>query len=333
MITFRCPQCGFVIKADSRSAGQIARCNKCNERVRIPFSRSHPPRTRTPSPDSQASAMTGPRRRIPLFIGAVVLLAGAIIGTVLLVRPWSGTILGQTSVAPFGDSQGDQVREPEPMPLKGSLSGGVWLTRKNGSSEIIRGLNVYVFKALVEKRTVANPLGTFEKKALSAAELWRSPNARTIYADAMPEQLAGLANDAEKIAKEAHEYLQMPDTSTLELQRIYDLVVSLDRLWEQSEAWCPASLKLQRLVRVRELVGGDLLPTLLSSTVFVTKASTGIDGKYLIGDLGQTQYCLYALYNTDVFVIEWLVKVDVIGGEARANLSNDNASIIINRPS
>ena len=119
----------------------------------------------------------------------------------------------------------------------------------------------------------------------------------------------------------------------MDLNRVYTLVTAIDSFRERSEPWVAGSPELERLERVKDTIGADLIPTVMESGALVGSAKTGIDGKYAVGNLPEGDYCLYAMYSTDVFLVEWLVKTSVRGaGGAEQDLSNDNASIIINKP-
>ena len=134
------------------------------------------------------------------------------------------------------------------------------------------------------------------------------------------------------MATAARDLQKLSDGTPLELNRIYLLNRNIDRLWERLEPWLVGSLELERLARMRMAIRSDLIPVVMEAGAVVDRAKTGIDGKYAVSDLPEGDYCLYAHQLTDVFLVEWLLKTSVRGtGGVQQDLSNDNASIIINK--
>jgi hypothetical protein len=93
------------------------------------------------------------------------------------------------------DTPTDRAHQPadqtsERPAVSATISGGAWLTRKSGASEIIRGLEVTVLRSLVAKEVLSKPLASIEERATSYANIWRSDQARSVYGNATAEQLA-----------------------------------------------------------------------------------------------------------------------------------------------
>ena len=112
------------------------------------------------------------------------------------------------------------------------------------------------------------------------------------------------------------------------------MIVKLERLRVTSQPWVSkfaAELVLHQVLHVT--VFHKLLDSMGESGVLVGAATTGIDGKYKANEIPAGIYLMHSFQMTDSYIIEWLVRIKVVGTqEAHMDLSNDNASIIIDTP-
>ncbi len=364
-----CPVCSKEYTVPDQAIGRDTKCKNCGERFKIeatsrrtapslprpltgpPCDNPVPPWAvstplmgtaespqQTPPPPHSRSGQPKNGRFLPLALVAILLVAGGAAAWFLVSASKSGPPkktaepIAASGTPTNGAAQPPDQR-PEPPPVRANISGGAWLTRKSATSEIIRGLDVYVLRAQVEKKVLSKPLASIEKRALYYSDLWRKDEGRQIYGHATEVQLAEVIRNANSVANAARGFQQLSHDTPVELKQVYALVTAIDSFRERSERWIVGSPELERLVRVKDAIGTDLMPTVMESGALVAQAKTGIDGKYTVSSLPESDYCLYALYKTDLFLVEWLVKTSARGaGGPEQDLSNDNASIIINIP-
>ncbi|HEV2292309.1 MAG TPA: hypothetical protein VGR35_00540 [Tepidisphaeraceae bacterium] len=212
-------------------------------------------------------------------------------------------------VTAMRDVQAKQTVAPAPAPTTSTpISGSAWLTRANASSDMLRGLRVYLLPSAIPRKLLVPRLVQERDKFLkSAAE--HQERAKLPYA----------GDYAKKDAQRDSDAARKIDETVAKLQ---DQVDTKD-----------AHALLKTLSRFN-------LPYLSFAAESVALASTrtGPDGKYAFTKLPQPlppgTYYLFAEVDSSAMFVDWLIPITVgSDGQASAaetDLFNDNAATLHN---
>ena len=190
------------------------------------------------------------------------------------------------------------VNAPPPMSRVGAISGSVWLSRNNGSSDIQRGLAISVIRGTVGQPLLARCLQK-ELVALQKSETnFTSIGSESALKEA--NEMRGKIVDAQRTVGQLS-----AQTGVLEAQSLLKNYAPFGRYGVS-------------------LFSAEVVP---ANTV--KQVRTGADGKYTIDGLAEGDYFLHAFINTDVIFVEWIAPVHVTAGTtASVDMFNDNAAVI-----
>lgn len=209
-----------------------------------------------------------------------------------------------------------EAKVKELQKIKATISGGVWVIKGGGASDILRGLDIYLCQSELPKSEVKDILQELSDKFLKESESHeRSAEKQTFLADSS-------RNWAKKY-KAAYDLtqllLQREDTAKISLEAIHGLIIIANES-SYSEEFTFSNIK------------GDMILTKLIAKAIVTKATTDIDGKYQIENISGGEYVLYAISMSSFSIIDWMVPVEIKQEEnIKIDLYNQNAARIVNK--
>jgi hypothetical protein len=243
-----------------------------------------------------------------------------------------------------------------------NITGGAWSLKNNGTSDLLRGMNVYLLRAecsgtsvrqcyqaiaaLVKqgaadaRKQCQDDAARARKQGQDLAEISRKSAKR---ARAEKDDFGiwkKVAEDAEARAKETLEEAEAEAKKTIDEAEAGAKVKD-----NYAASIIAESTKLpdrmsvgdayQAIRRVADSRPGGKRSPLLGYFADVRKgclhatAQVNIDGKFSFETVPSGKYYLYAMWSTEFSSVEWLVPVDVKGsGPVSQDLFNDTAAVI-----
>jgi len=216
-----------------------------------------------------------------------------------------------------------QVHPAPPEPLS-VVHGGAWVTRKNGSSDLLRGLEVSLLN-----NTLVDP-------AIIRVEYQKGIGRLTEEHDSQMKEFKNAKDQNDKEQSRLADYGIKPYRGLEEhykdcAGRLADRIASI----RADEGKITSSEDLQSAYK-RFAFANDYWGT----TYFYACAATAVrqevhadsEGKFTFTGVPPGRYYVYALMNNSTSFIEWLVPINVAGGkEVRCDLYNENAATIYNK--
>ena len=354
MIEFKCGQCGAEMEAPDSLAGGVERCPQCGSPNRVPkpvrpatvapkplaeLSQAAPTVPHA-GPLSNGPAARSARNRKPLLIlaaiagvVAVAAVGGFLAGHIGRSNPLqSKSVAGDqapkapsSAMAPVQAPAAPRAVTAQAPPIPGetasptppttrSISGSVWLTKKNGSSDIMRGMTVAILQQTIEGKDVAEAM-------LLEVPKWEklAKDYRDMAADCRKnmEKYEFSTGDWAKMAKDEEAEADKKDKMATKLREIashppavYDTLEAYRLLKEGSTC--------------QYLVGLPL------SGIMVQSTTTNVDGKYRLTNVQAGKYYLYGISGSEAYVVEWIIPITVGLQDVTLDLFNDNAETIRN---
>jgi len=217
--------------------------------------------------------------------------------------------------------------------IRATVSGGAWIVKGGGSSDLLRGMKVYLLKPECGGTTIREYYKNAADSAKEIALLWRKaakddrekPDEYGIWkrsadeydskADALDEYANTVTADAKKIAdrmdvRDAYNLMRKAADSEPDGKQ-YPIVVPF-----------PAS------AMPLGAGFGHVVQECAQKTVQVN-----IDGKFLFDAVPRGKYYIYAYWSTEFSSTEWLIPLNVKeSGAISQDLFNDTAEVIWNKP-
>jgi len=206
--------------------------------------------------------------------------------------------------------------------ITATISGGAWIVKGGGSSDLLRGMKVYLIKDECTGKSVRQCYQQAADEAKSSAEFWRKaakenrekPDEYGIYkksaddydadANALDEYATAVIADAKKIPYR------------MGVRDAYRLVRHVANSEPKYSIAGPLGARF-----------GDVIKEVSQKTVQVN-----IDGKFSFDAVPGGKHYLYAFWSTEFSSIEWLIPLDVKESVAISqDLFNDTAEIIWNK--
>lgn len=232
--------------------------------------------------------------------------------------------------------------------VRGSISGDAWLQRGTGDSYVLRGLRVYVCSASVPRRETDVIAESLVKACRAATD--RSPELAKPYFRISGEigttaterflKLAiALTMVSESISAKYQSKAATESSDAIDVFKLVRATNSLVSMVDRSDRFMreivttggnvPADYKLSEYVP-KDVKSDELWPRVVAH-LKVAQGETGIDGKYQIRDVKGGKYYLYAVYETNTSIAEWMIPVDIKQtGDITISLHNGTAAIIAN---
>jgi hypothetical protein len=195
--------------------------------------------------------------------------------------------------------------------LKADVTGTAWVEYKSGSHTVVRGTPVYLLRTELPLDLVAGELRTAKNQAEFAGGFIRgsSPLSGGKEREATEAQIKLYESFASRIT----ELLDAPPAELVDLKKVHELI--------RLTAFGTARAKI---------VGDELWPKVVAKA-FTGKAETSIEGRYSLGPVPGGEYYVYALYQTEWGVIEWMFPLRVEkDGPVVCDLHNNKAFLIVN---
>jgi hypothetical protein len=205
-----------------------------------------------------------------------------------------------------------ETASPTP-PTTRSISGSVWLTKKNGSSDIMRGMTVALLQQTVAGKDVAEAM-------LLEVPKWEklAKDYRDMAADCRKnmEKYEFSTGDWAKMAKDEEAEADKKDKMATKLREIASHPPAV---YDTLEAY-----RLLKEASTNRVVGLPLSGIMLQST------TTNVDGKYRLTNVQAGKYYLYGISGSEEYLVEWITPVTVESQDVSSDLFNDNAETIRN---
>lgn len=185
-----------------------------------------------------------------------------------------------------------------------TISGGVWVTKGSGASDVLRGLDIYLCKAELPLSTFVDGLSkldaTLKAKITIEEELAESVKFTKAY-----KTYKDMANKYRRYHQVLQQMLERNDTAKISLLDLYNYFAIAGK-------------------------ENELFPRIILASM-VQKVTTNVEGKYVIEKVPRGQYVIFSYYGTKSYIIRWMLPVDVSGSEdMKVDLFNENSLQIIN---
>ena len=208
--------------------------------------------------------------------------------------------------------------------VRATVSGGAWIVKGGGSSDLLRGMKVYLLKADCTGTAVRGCYGSaagnakqdaaFRRK--SAEEYREKQDDYGIYKKAADEAEAD-ANELEEYAAATVQSAEtIPDTlSVHDAYRLVQIIVNSSPGYRKYSIVGPLGARFRNVV----------------DECAEKNTQVNIDGKFSFDAVSGGRHYLYAFWSTAFSSIEWLVPLDVQqSATISRDLFNDTAEIISN---
>lgn len=348
---FNCPHCDQSIEAPVDMLGEMIDCPTCQKSIIIPSAKKsesitsmtrqrltthkHTPslqryrenehaerdlntgrllQTRTKLPPSQSASL-----HRPFLIAGGVLLATLLAG-------WGGFLWQQTkkdpttpidlNVEPLAKraTSETQTKASPPLPRgkNASMSGGFWITKGDGSSEIVRGNNIYLLKGEV-KSDLVNPL--LQKLEAELSKLAQECEKNAAFFDgSVASAYTSHAEHTGRAASHASNYQQI---DFVPVRQLYFMIRTLNYSIVSEKSTYMSIAKDHRW------------PKLIGDFV-VTYTQTGIDGRYQFSEVPPGKYTIFTILESKFNYVEWCLDVEMESAQSYTlDIHNRNAASIL----
>lgn len=287
MIKVTCVKCGMKLEAPDEAAGKKGRCHGCGTVLDMPGSEAHEAK------HGKQSTKT------PVLITLIVLATGFAI--------WALYSKGSVGLGHFSAGS------------PGSISGGMWITKGGGQSDIIRGQAIFLLPEYVCLHKVKNFLQhsktasqesvkKYEEELKTAEGDWEKAYQAALDANILALKMVALLMDSSS------------DFPTIELLASFETILAARFLTPA----CFLVMTQERKISLQETyfeLGLEFLDDYLIET------KTTIEGQYKFDDIPEGKYVIVSNWKSAFNYIEWIVPVAVKGGE-KTELDIHNANAI-----
>jgi GYF domain 2 len=209
--------------------------------------------------------------------------------------------------------------------IRATISGGAWTVKGGGSSDLLRGMKVYLLKPECSSASVKTYFLHSSDAAKQSSAFWRKAakenRERPDEFGIFKKSADGYDADAEALDKYAGKVVA--DTKLIPERMELTDAYSLMRTITDSE---PTNSKF---ATVRPI--GDGLADVLRECAEKT-TQVNIEGKFSFEGIPGGRHFLYAYWSTEFSSIEWLIPLTVADSAAISqDLFNDTARIIWNK--
>jgi hypothetical protein len=203
-----------------------------------------------------------------------------------------------------------------------TVTGGAWVVKKDGHSEIIRGLNVSLIRAKIPRGELGQIIDVMLRYVLKRAD----------RLDAQIKSLEASGQDASDCRKQGKLYVNLAATFFLMKDYDPDELVDVTKLYVLIRQAQTGDEAIISDAKKYDAITWDIFWPEAMTKFDARKAVTNIDGKFKIDGVRGGKYLLYAKHVTEYSLIEWLVSLEVgQSGEVSKDLFNEDAILILNK--
>lgn len=202
------------------------------------------------------------------------------------------------------------VSQPASSQATVSISGIVRLSRKDGSSDALRGLRLQLLKPTVGRKAVQTCLAAEARVWKEVADAYSAPTADSSSTNAAGNTAADSAADGQEIADDANAGMLRVQAASEAVPKEMDAADALRMLTDLS------------------LFNVPYFDDAAADAV-AQETRTDADGKYEFQNVAPGDYYLHAARTSNSSFVEWCAPVHV-DGDGRTNeidLTNDNAAV------
>ena len=285
MVPYECPKCRASLESPSSLAGRHEECPHCHAMVLVP--------TTPASSVVTQEQPKGRRSRTTLVLG---------VGTLIAI-----------SFCIWFFCRGS------------SVSGGAWSVRGGGSSDLLRGMQVYLLRADCSGTTIRQCYQHVADISKDTASDWRK-EAKAYRERPDYNDYKDAADRYEADAKAEDEYAA---TVIANAKNIPDRLDVLDAY--RTVRHVVDSSPLSKTVSIAFPLGDNFFGGVIQECA-QNSAQVNIDGKFALHGVPRGKYYLFAWRSTTSSGIEWLIPVDVnMSGTINQDIFNDSAEWIWNK--
>jgi hypothetical protein len=196
----------------------------------------------------------------------------------------------------------------------GSIVGAVWLTKNDGSSNLLRGRDIAILTRSIPSTSIVPEL----RKQIPR---WQN-----------------LIDDYSKMIRDLEDsnrkYEDVGGYSAKTIAEDRKTISEYNAKMKTIVSYCalpPRNIDLLDAYKILKEASTDGLVTIPNlNELVVLRGRTNVDGKYQITGIPVGKYYVYSFFGTASVWVEWLVPIDVKDGEANVDLDNSNAATLRN---
>lgn len=198
-------------------------------------------------------------------------------------------------------------------PVQPQVSGSAWLSRNDGSSDLLRGLEVSILPKVVRRDVVA---ACMEAKALEYERVAKDSSSHADYYSGQ-----GHHGAAQVFVDRAKQYPRIAASIREQIKSLSSQVLT-DMAFSLAVSAAKDSLDFDG--------GGAPAFSSVVSVHRISQVKTSADGKFVFPKIAPGDYFLHAKVDTKAIFVEWVIPFKA-AGEVQINLDNSNASFLQNR--
>ena len=208
---------------------------------------------------------------------------------------------------------------------RATVSGGAWVVKGAGNSDVLRGLKIYILKPECNAESVRACLLSIAETAKSDAK-----GKRQTALEYRAKKDDFYDKQADKYEAEAAELDKCVAAVNADAAKITTRMNTLDayKLILKADHSSP----LVKKYGLQMPLGGSFAKVLTEVTE--KTAQTNIEGKYTFDAIAGGRHYVYAYWSTDISSIEWIIPITVKDAPTVSqDLFNENAEVIWNKKS
>lgn len=203
--------------------------------------------------------------------------------------------------------EAERAKAAERQQAATTVSGSAWLARNDGSSDLLRGLNLY----LIPTKVPGDILGkNLESKALDA---------ETVAEHEQAEADRNKKYDFMKDIVARHQ--QSANASRAKAEKIREAIAKTKDGMKTDEAY--------ELVKQASRYGMPYFGSIARGAA-IGEAKTDRDGRFSFTSVQAGDYFVYGVIDTPALYVDWLLPVSVSGKPVTIDVENGNASTLQN---
>jgi hypothetical protein len=212
-------------------------------------------------------------------------------------------------VAAIVVSNNNSSKSEAAIDSKHKITGGVYVANKQGGTEIMRGIDVYLFPPQVDAETAKNILIDQKNNWITAINNDHVKVNHDKATVAAQNEHKNMFNDYQAV-------------QAIDEKRLADDEAGLEKIDEAIRA-ITGPMPVRQMYQKASVLAMDLTPQFRCGSIGVSK--TSMDGKFTLEGVPDGTYCLCAGVSNDVLHAEWCVPVTLSGSDREMDLGDSNA--------